>query len=84
MKAAQESLMNPHNPSLAAVQPQDTPPARRAPFDRHETGSAASPRRDFNHVARFASRRPLVVDRQLGLEPESSTPAHAAHGLSSK
>jgi len=53
-------------------------------FAGSETASAASLGRDFNSAARFSSRRPLVVDRQLALEPESSAPAHAAHGLSSK
>jgi hypothetical protein len=75
--------VNPHNPSLAAVRPQDQSSSRRASFNRHETADAASLGGDFSHAARFICRQPLVIDRQLALEAESSTPARAAHRLNS-
>jgi hypothetical protein len=38
-------------------------------YGEEDSEGAASLEGDFNHAARFSGRRPLVVDRELVLEP---------------
>jgi hypothetical protein len=74
----QENLLNPHNPSvrcvpsLAAVQSPATSDYGCTDwfmYGADDSGDAASLEGDFNHALRFSGRRPLVVDRELALEP---------------
>jgi hypothetical protein len=70
--------LNPHNPSVPCVPSLATvqSPAKSDygctdwfMYGEEDSEGAASLEGDFNHAARFSGRRPLVVDRELVLEP---------------
>jgi hypothetical protein len=70
--------LNPHYPSVPCV---PSLAAEQSPaksdygctdwfmYGEADSVDAASLDGDFNHAARFSGRRPLVVDRELALEP---------------